>query len=201
MFLAQRSNGIYFIEFFDEQSQKLRRKSLGTKNRSDTYSLYSKFFQEPRPTVKEEIPKNKNLLEEFQKEYVSSLQNTHSKNYISSIDLSFKELIEFCGNADLKSLNTILMQKFINETYGRAKRSAALYFRTLKAAFNKAVDWEYLSENPLRKVKLPRMEKSFPIFISEEQLNTILLKVDNEKFKKIFITAFYTGMRLVRLSI
>ncbi len=82
------------------------------------------------------------------------------------------------------------MQKFINETYGRAKRSEALYFRTLKAAFNRSVDWEYLSENPLRKVKLSRIEKSFPIFITEDQLNTILTKVDNEKFKKIYATAF-----------
>ncbi len=200
MFLAQRANGIYFIEFFDQQSKRIKRKSLGTKNQTEAYSLYSKFFQEPIYTDKKESLQNKKRLEEFRKEYVSSLQHTHSQKYISSINLSFKKLIEHCGNIDLNILNTILMQKFINETYGRTKRSAALYFRTLKAAFNKSVDWDYLSENPLRKVKLPRIEKSFPVFITENQLNTILTKVNNEKFVNIYKTAFYTGMRLGEIS-
>ncbi len=143
-----------------------------------------------------EKPQNKKSIEEFQKEYVASLQYTHSKKYLSLINLSFKKLLEFCGNKDLRDLDTILMQRFINHTFGRAKRSAALYNRTLKAAFNRSMDWGHISENPFRKVKLPRMEKTFPIFISEDQLKKVLTKVDNEKFKKIFITAFYTGMRL-----
>ena len=47
MFLAKRSNGIFFVEFFDEKSQKIRRKSLGTKDKSEAYFLSTKFSQGP----------------------------------------------------------------------------------------------------------------------------------------------------------
>ena len=71
-----------------------------------------------------------------------------------------------------------------------------LYHRTLKAAFTKAVVWEYIKENPFNKIKAPKITKSFPLFISEAELILILNKTEKQLLKDIFTIAFYTGMRL-----
>lgn len=81
-------------------------------------------------------------------------------------------------------------------TYQRTQSGAALYYRILKAAFSKAVVWNLLQENPLNKIKSPKVTKSFPAYLSEAELILILNKTDDELLKDIFTTAFYTGMRL-----
>ena len=37
-------------------------------------------------------------------------------------------------------------------SFARTQYGSALYFKTLKAAFSKAVQWEYLTENPFKKI-------------------------------------------------
>jgi site-specific recombinase XerD len=70
-----------------------------------------------------------------------------------------------------------------------------VYYRTLKAAFNKAVDWGYLNENYFIKVKLPKRQKLAPVFITSDQLSMICDQIDNEVIKDTVIFAFHTGMR------
>ena len=47
----------------------------------------------------------------------------------------------------------------ISSVASNAKYAASLYHRTLKAAFNKAVVWNYLEENPFNKIKSPKVAK------------------------------------------
>ncbi|MCH7826603.1 MAG: tyrosine-type recombinase/integrase, partial [Bacteroidetes bacterium] len=68
------------------------------------------------------------------------------------------------------------------------------------AAFTRAVDWEYISENPFKKVKLPKIQKSFPAFITEVELNKILSVTKSKLLKDIFTIAFYSGLRLGELT-
>ena len=113
-------------------------------------------------------------LEDFKKEYINYIGKTHSKKYLSSIELSFRQLLKHTNNIALGNIKTVHAQKFLIETYQRTEKSAELYLRTLKASFNRAIDWEYLSENPFKKVKLPKSQKSYPMFISEDELNQIV---------------------------
>lgn len=84
-------------------------------------------------------------------------------------------------------------------TSASSKHSASLYYRTLKAAFNKAVVWNYIEVNPFVKIKTPKVPKSFPVFINESELIEIINKTEMQLMKDIFTTAFYTGMRLGEL--
>jgi integrase len=132
----------------------------------------------------------------FKKEYVSYLEGSKSPHYIRSIKLSFKMLIEFSGDIKLHHLDLRTLDKFINTTYCKSPAAAVLYYRTLKAAFSKAVIWNYLPENPLKRIKAPKVAKVYPAFISVSELHKILDQTPNEQHKNIFLTAFYTGMRL-----
>lgn len=99
----------------------------------------------------------------------------------------------------LQMISTRIIDQFISSASASSKHSASLYYRTLKAAFNKAVVWNYIEENPFNKIKTPKVPKSFPVFISESELIEILNNTELQLMKDIFTTAFYTGMRLGEL--
>jgi site-specific recombinase XerD len=95
-------------------------------------------------------------------------------------------LIEFFSDVPLASLDNRVLEKFIIVTYGRTHSEAGLYYRTLKASFSKAVGWKYLNENPLKKVKMPKLPKAIPLFINSSELMKILEHTDNENLRDIF---------------
>ena len=135
------------------------------------------------------------ILSKFLNEYLEFSKPTKSAPYLKSIELSFRQFIYFTGDIRLSEVDVRLIDKFITITFSRAQRASHLYYRTLKAAFSKAVAWNYIKENPFRKVKFPRMQKKHPVFISVEEFKQILAKVEERYLRELFTVAFYTGMR------
>ncbi len=143
--------------------------------------------------------KNTLTLSQFKEEYLSYAKPVKSKKYLDSIAYSFKYFIEYAGDLPLDRIETRTVDKFINVTFTRTQRGAHLYYRTLKAALNKAVEWNYISINPFTKVKFPKLSKTFPVFISEDELLIILANTQAQHLKDIITIAFYTGLRLGEL--
>ncbi len=149
----------------------------------------------------------------FMEEYSKMIKLNRSKSYYVSVCSSFKHLIEFFGygkfiqTISLKDVENFLthLQHNVNKpgfssrgepVSSRRGEGYRVYFRTLKAAFNKAKDWGYVKENFFSKVKLPKRQKLVPVFISSDQLSAISNQIKNEIVKDVVVFAFYTGMRL-----
>ena len=191
MYLFKR-NGYYHLAYLNEAENRLKRVSTKTRIRSEALSFLSDFKRKLKEKPKVEYI----ILSKFRDEYIQHLIQTHSKKYLISVKLSFKMLIEHIGDVPLASLESRILEKFITITFGRTKAGAGLYYRTLKASFSKAIDWKYLNENPLKKVKMPKLPKAIPQFITSSELELILLKTEIEDLKDLFFFAFQTGMRL-----
>lgn len=138
-------------------------------------------------------------LSKFRDEYLEYLEKTKSKSYTRSVKLSFKMLMAHCGDNYLHQLKLRNIDQFVSVTFSKTENGAALYYRTLKAAFSKAVAWEYLGKNFFKEIKLPKMRKTQPLFINEEEFAKILEYAENEVLKLLFKTAFLTGFRLGEL--
>ncbi|HEX7358191.1 MAG TPA: tyrosine-type recombinase/integrase, partial [Ignavibacteriaceae bacterium] len=137
------------------------------------------------------------LLSNFIKEYKTYVTNTYSEKYLKkAVTPAFNQLVNFIPDISLEEISPKNLDQFISTVYAKSKFAASLYHRTLKAAFNKAVIWNYISENPFNKIKTPKVTKSFPVYLSEAELIQIINKTEDQLLKNIFITAFYTGMRL-----
>lgn len=178
MNLQRRSNGFYYLTYYDEETEKWRKKSTKYTTKAEALKFFKKFSREleekqkPLPLIQ---------IDEFEKEYLKFIGATHSSKYVESIKLSFRMLSNFLGaDSKLTEINTKIAQQFISQTHQRAKQSSYLYLRTLKAAFNRAKDWEYILENPFVKVKLPRPQKQHPLFINEKELQEILSTSKNQ---------------------
>ena len=212
MFLSNNNNSPYYhIVYF--VNGKRTKKSTKKKNREEAQKFLEEFKREmdndkpPTPvnSASGRSPEITSLppalisLSQFRDEYVAYVKKFKAKSYIKSIEFIFKKLIDFTSDIPLMRLTTKILDNFITITYSRSKSSGSLYYRTLKAAFTKAVFWEYIQDNPFRKIKSPKMVKSFPVFITKEELEIINSKTEDEYLKDIFTTAFHTGMRLGEL--
>ncbi|MBX3008035.1 MAG: tyrosine-type recombinase/integrase [Melioribacteraceae bacterium] len=136
----------------------------------------------------------------FENEYCNMIKVNRSKAYYISVCSSFKHLIMYFGSG--KSISTIGLKEVENfSTYlqQNVTNGFRVYFRTLKAAFNKAKDWGYVKDNYFTKVKLPKKQKLAPAFINSEQLLAISNKIKSKIVKDVIVFAFYTGMRLAEI--
>lgn len=172
--------------------------STGTANKQEA----EKFLASFNPEVKKETPTKKVSikLSSFIAEYKSFVKNTYSEKYLTkAVTPSFNRLQAFLPDSPLEYITSKNIDQFISSVYAKSKFAALLYHRTLKAALNKAVIWNYIQENSFNKIKSPKVIKSFPVYISEAELILILIKTEDQLLKDIFTTAYYTGMRLNEL--
>ncbi len=197
MYVATTPNSKYFqIVYFVDGKRKT--KSTKTTNKKEAIKFLSEFSPSEQTVTKS---KQQSIsLKNFSEEYVNHSELSKSKHSIRNIKLSFNKFIEFAGNLNLNQINIKLIDKFLSFTFKRTEYSAALYYRTLKAAFSTAENWEYISSNPFKKIKAPKTPNKIPIFISKEELEIILKHTEGEYLKNLFTFAFHTGMRLAEIT-
>ena len=188
-----KRDGHYHVEYFDHTFNKVRRKSLKTKNKQEALQKISTFEsylieQQKSPVI---------LLTQYRDEYENFMKSLCSAKYLKSIKLSFRRLIKFVGEDKyLIDITKPIAMNFLYGVFAESKHAAYLYLRTLKAAMNKGIDLGYLNENVFTGIKLPKISKKFPVFITVNQLEKINDNVKEKDIKQIIVFAFYTGMRI-----
>lgn len=202
MFITKNNKSRYFqlVYFVDGKRTTISTKTEDEKQANEflfkfKYNLVKNpqkiVSQKETPTFEQQI-----TLTQYMSEYLNHIKPIKSPRYITSISLSFRQLILFCGDIQLNAVNSKTVDQFITFTFARTQRGSHLYYRTLKAAFNKAIGWGYISFNPFTKVKFPKVPKSFPAFISVDEFLIILTNCKHQFLRDIFIVAFYTGLRI-----
>jgi site-specific recombinase XerD len=185
----EKSSPFYQIVFIVDG--KRNKRTTKCKLKSDALAFLSEFeLPEKSEGVQELIS-----LSDFALEYINYSEKRLTKSSVSSIRTAFRIFVNSIDEQKLENIDRKLVDQFITNSYSRSKSSAWLYYRTLKAAFNKAIEWEYISENPFSKVKPPRIVEKNPIYIDEKILSNIIQIVDKPYLKDFCLAAFHTGMR------
>lgn len=136
----------------------------------------------------------------FAEEYSSLIKENRSAGYHKSVIVSLKHLTDYFGNQrPIHSLGLKDIEGFVSHLQRKVIKGYRVYVKTLKAAFNKAVDWSYVKENYFLKIKLPKKQQVNPAYIDEKHLELICKQVEVSIVKDFVVTAFYTGMRLNEL--
>ncbi len=136
----------------------------------------------------------------FAEEYSSLIKENRSAGYHKSVIVSLKHLTDYFGNQrPIHSLGLKDIEGFVSHLQRKVIKGYRVYVKTLKASFNKAVDWSYVKENYFLKIKLPKKQQVNPAYIDESNLVLICEKVNADIVKDFIVTAFYTGMRLNEL--
>ncbi len=184
---------------------------LGKLNMEDIEKLKALMSYAPEAAAKDVV-----TLRVFDEEYKTIVQNNKSISYFKSVSTAFKYLFEFfgpqkaIGSISLKDVESFMIflqkrvksvsqasrDKPVSHSASRGGEGYVVYYRNLKAAFNKALDWGYVKENYFTKVKLPKRQKTAPVFINSDQLTAISNHIKLKVVRDVVTIGFYTGMRL-----
>ncbi len=194
MYLFKR-RGYFHVEFFDESENRVRRVSTYATRKEEAL----KFLTQLKAELSESAKPQFISLQKFTANYSDYVEKRHSRNYFLTVERSLSAFRDFAGEIALKDADRRLLESFFDAVSERSKNTANLYYRTLAAAFSKAVEWNYLTENPLKKIRLAKIPKKLPSFLTESELNLILLNTAKQDLKDLFTLAFHTGLRLSEL--
>jgi integrase len=133
----------------------------------------------------------------FKTEYENYIKSNFSLSYLRSINISFEHLMKYCGEdkriTDITVREAEGFKLFLMQS---AAKGYKVYIRNLKAAFNKAVEWEFITANPFQKIKISQSQQSKPVYLNRLDFILMLKHTNSEVLKKLFTFGFYTGCRL-----
>ena len=133
----------------------------------------------------------------FEDEYKNLIRNNRSSSYYRSIVKAFDHLNNyFKSQKVIHSITLKDVESFLIYLQQNVNKGYVVYYRNLKAAFNKAKEWGYVKENFFSKIKLSKRQKTAPAFINSIQLSAISRQIKNDVVRDVVILGFYTGMRL-----
>ncbi len=194
MFLFKRC-GKFYVDYFDETENRRKRISTHATRKDEALRFLSEFKDKLSQSQKPQFIS----LHKFADSYSEYVRNRHSENYFLTVERSLGALESFAGDIPLKDADRRLLEAFFDSVSEKSKNTANLYHRTLAAAFSKAIEWNCLSDNPLKKIKLSKIPKKLPVFITETELDSILEHTAKPDMKDFFTLAFHTGLRLSEL--
>ena len=142
-------------------------------------------------------------LEDLEKEYT---ERCHcdlgmKANSIELAHTAFKSLINVVGNKRISkfSQDDVIKWKRRLDSEGKKKTTVSIYYRTLRAAFNRAIKWKLIENNPLLNVEIPSVRKGDRErkHLSHDEVKKLLKVVgeDNPQFALYLQFLFYTGCR------
>jgi len=194
MKLFRRSNGYWYIRF-----ERGKEKSLRTKDKKVAERLFKEIQKE---VLKGKIilleKQEKIRLKEFIHEYLEWAAKVKSYESVRRDKVSLFNFLDIVGDKPLRLVSIRDVEKFfvVCLEKGRKRTGINVDYRHLKAAFNKAKEWNYIKENPFTRVKPLKEEKKPPRFLSEREIKKVLEAVKDDKdFRDIILFTLETGCR------
>ena len=132
----------------------------------------------------------------FETKYLSFLEGGHSEKYVRDARAALEWLRAKTGDVAIAAIRQNILESAFAADFKHAMHGTARHYRTLKAAFNKGVQWDLISENPFVKFKLPKIPDSTMVVLNDEELSRVLKHTKDNTLQDIFRCAFHTGMRL-----
>ncbi len=196
MNLIKRSNGIWYIIYRENGKQKW--KSLRTKDKSIAKRLFNQF---KKLYLQGKILKLDDQLQNiswssFIKEFLS-YSATRENNTYQSYQFVLKKFSGFLTkDLPIRHISTKIIDEYTQYCLKVLKNKPVTVnkdLRHLKAVFNKAIEWDYIKTNPVKRL-LPQ-DKLPPRYLSLDEIKRIFQKVTDPKFSLFLKIAVLTGMR------
>lgn len=198
MHISKRSNGIYYVWYTDERGCK---KKVSTRSSSKSEAL--KFFRDfipPQPETPRHSFSPVNL-SAFSAHYFKYADSRFSRSYRENIRASVRALEGVVGNPPLHRIGVREVEAFVAAvSTGRSDRTVRAYFVTLASAFQTAIRWEHIEENPFRRLVRPRLRELVPLYLTKDDFKSVLACEGDPDLRDLYLCAVTTGMRLGELK-
>lgn len=198
MALKKNNNGDWIADYRDSKDKRIRI-NLGKSKR-----VAEEQYTRLKAQVREEkifggSTPEKLLLQEFITEYLEWYSTTKSKNSLESVTNTLNIFGTYFKDRYLHEIKAKNIEMWRAELSKSLKTSTTnLRLTHVRALFNRAVEWEYLTQNPINKVKPLKVDKPSFRLLTEAEIAIILEESkgfrDHELFYALNI-GLYAGLR------
>ncbi len=152
-------------------------------------------YYKVRSQQNESIPVSETF-EEFSKKYIEYVSSNMAPK---TLDNAKRVIKAFCIYAGSKSIAGFTAED-IEEFKRKRKDEVGLTtinmdIRTIRAAFNVAISWKRIKENPCDSVKQLKINDEKTKFFAREQCDLLLANIKDAWFRRIVLFAIVTGLR------
>lgn len=194
MYLVKR-NQYYHIYFRDAAG---RLKTISTKKGTKREAMMVLQEMQSHQIPHSNLPQV--TFDEFVARYMEFARINRAPTYVEQFTYAFRELGIEVKNKLLSQIEYNDIEKMVSRRRAQGKNTSTNTFIVcIKSAFNKAIDWGLLQENPAKKIKQKKLPKNHPIFITEDEFNKLIELEKNSLAKSGYIIAFYSGCRISEL--
>jgi len=186
--LIKRSNGIYyFISTIDGARRWI---STGETIREKALRRIPTLTYNQSHRVK--IP----MLSEFIDQFLEIGCSTHRPGTSDIYRRALYSFLQCIGNKKISLVGVKHIDVFKHQKLHTIQPTTLnMYLRSLKAAFNKAVDWEILQRNPFRKVQQCPVPQRAPQFLTLDQFRSLIQTIKEPWLLQAIHLGVFTGMR------
>jgi len=194
MYFVKRNK--YYHIYFRDAAGKL--KTISTKKGTKREAMMVLQEMETKQIPRSNLPQV--TFTDFVERYMEFARINRAPSYVEQFTYAFRELKIEVKNKYLSQINHNDIEKMVNRRRAGGKNTSTNTFITcIKSAFNKAIDWGLLEENPAKKIKQKKLPKNHPVFITEEEFSKLIEIETNPLAKSAYIIAFYSGCRISEL--
>jgi len=194
--IYKRGN-VYWLRYAGPDGKIVFESSGSTKFR-DAEGLLLKRKQ----TIKEgKLPETRSMpnysLNDLAEKYVAWMQGRHRSEDTKRYRIN--QILTYFGNPLLRNFNTQVAEQYQTELMNKGLKPASVNknIGILKAMFTKAVEWNMVGEEALKRIRkvkqLPENNKRLN-YLTKDQCETLIDACDSH-LKPIVIMAIHTGMR------
>ncbi|MCD6219046.1 tyrosine-type recombinase/integrase [Candidatus Calescamantes bacterium] len=131
---------------------------------------------------------------DFAKEFLEVYSKPNKRSWKRD-EISIKHLSKFFGGKYLSEITPYDIENYKKERIQKVSPSTVNRELTcLKTIFNKAIQWEKIDGNPVRKVRLYKENNQRVRYLTQEEIRKLINNAQ-EPLKSIIILALNTGMR------
>ncbi len=150
---------------------------------------------------KEDILQNNPELNKYINEYLYTEYNT-SKNTRQSYAYDLFSLAKFYYPKNIKNLTQENIQEYLRKN-NKKSRTKAHYLTTFHNFYQYLVEYNVIKYNPCESIKMPKLEKKLPDYLTIEEVNQLLdIRVSTAydlRNKAMLELLYATGMRISEL--
>lgn len=150
---------------------------------------------------------NKEILSKYE-DYLEN-EKHYSENTLKAYINDIETLMSFLAHEDLGDLNYLtsrIAKFYVASLHGAySPKSIRRKISSVRSLYDYLIEEELLEENPFESVDLPKVKKSLPKFIYEEEMNQFLNHIDDSsalgiRNKVIFELLYGSGLRVSELT-
>lgn len=146
----------------------------------------------------EEITMQPYTYTNFKVFYLDYASARFSKSYQAFVKIALSQFEKVVDpGTEIGKVTSLDVESFISMKRKLVKeRIINGYLITLQSAFERAVEFKMLKTNVFRTIKKLKAPNNPPLFLSKDEMDTLLSHEDEERFRVIYRFAAYTGMRM-----